>query len=165
MSPSGHPGRNNLLLITGRFSRLLRTVPLKKITACSVAEAFARHWVLVYGPQVNLLSDHGPQFVAHVFQDVCQLLNVMNFLTITYQSQYNGTLLSALRAYSVEKPRTWDNFTDIITYAYNTEVQRGTGSPPFKPVLTRSPPPVALESQFLLYKLPSTTDLYTHWKN
>ncbi len=45
--------------ITDRYSKLVRTIPLAKITAIEVAEAFVHHWVFVYGPPVSLLSDNG----------------------------------------------------------------------------------------------------------
>lgn len=43
-------GKRFLLVITDRFTKLVRTVPLAKISARSVAVAFATHWVFVYGP-------------------------------------------------------------------------------------------------------------------
>ena len=44
--------RNNryLLVITDRYSKLTRVVPLKRITAYTVAKAFCESWVFVYGP-------------------------------------------------------------------------------------------------------------------
>ena len=35
---------------TDIFSKLVRTVPLKRITAPEVAKAFVTYWVFVYGP-------------------------------------------------------------------------------------------------------------------
>ena len=39
-----------LLVITDRFTKLTRVVPLRKITACNVAVAFVEHWVFSYVP-------------------------------------------------------------------------------------------------------------------
>ena len=68
--------RNNryLLVITDRFSKLVRTVPLKRITAAIVARAFTKHWVLVYGLPSTVLADNGKQFVSRFFVDVCRIL-------------------------------------------------------------------------------------------
>ena len=56
-----------LLVVSNRFTKLVRTVPLNKITAAAVAEALTRHWAFVYGPPVYLLSDSGSQFLSKFF--------------------------------------------------------------------------------------------------
>lgn len=52
-------GNRFSFLTTDRFSKLVWTVPLKKINARIVAEAFMRHWFMFYGPLVNLPSHNG----------------------------------------------------------------------------------------------------------
>ena len=64
----GHP---YILLIRDRYSKLVRTVPLKRITAAHIAQAFVHNWVFVYGPPVRLLSDNGTQFTTRFFQNIC----------------------------------------------------------------------------------------------
>ncbi|CDF33203.1 unnamed protein product [Chondrus crispus] len=73
-----------LLVITDRFSRLVRTVPLKRITAAEIAKAFVHHWVFVYGPPVTVLADNGKQFVSRLFQEICRILGIKNVFTTTY---------------------------------------------------------------------------------
>jgi hypothetical protein len=57
-------------VISDRYSKVMKTVPLRIVTALSVARAFCDHWAYVYGPSVSLLTDNGPQFTAKVFQAV-----------------------------------------------------------------------------------------------
>jgi hypothetical protein len=45
---TGH-GNRFLLVMTDRFSKLTRTVPLRIITAFTVGKAFCDQWVFVYG--------------------------------------------------------------------------------------------------------------------
>lgn len=66
-------------------------------------------------------------------------------------------------ACTVEHPRTWDLYTDTLTYVYNTQVHRVTGLSTFKLVLSRSPPPVAVEPQ-QTDKYPSPANHYLRWK-
>jgi Integrase zinc binding domain len=47
-----------------------QTVPLRTVTALSVARALCDHWAYVYGPPVSLLTDNGLQFTAKVLQAV-----------------------------------------------------------------------------------------------
>lgn len=163
-------GNMFLLVITDRFSKLFQTVSLKRTTAKTVAEAIVRHWVLFYRSPFNLLSDNGPQFTTHYSQDVCRILDVKTLFTTTYHPQCNRqverfdpTILSALPAYTFEHPRTWDVYTDTLTYPYNTQVDRVTGLSPFELVLPGPPPPVAGEPQPTLDKYPSPADHYLRW--
>ena len=71
-------------MISDRYSKLVRTVPLKKITAAHIAQAFVHHGVFVYGPPVKLLSDNGTQLTARYFQNICQILGIRNIFTTTY---------------------------------------------------------------------------------
>ena len=137
------PRRNKyLLVIVDRFTKLVRTVPLKRITASEVARAFVNHWVFGYGPPAELIADNGKQFTSEFFLDVCRILNVHNAFTTTYHPQTNGqverfnrTIMSAVRSYVNERPRDSDLYTSSITYAYNTKPQSSTSIAPFDLVL------------------------------
>ena len=144
-------GNRFLLVITDRFSKIVRTVPLKSISAESVAKAFVTHWVMVYGPPLWLLSDNGKQFTARFFQHVCRILGIENLFTTTYHPQCNGqverfnrTILAGLRHFIGDHPKEWDMYSDSLTYAYNTQVHRSTNCSPFELVLSRAPPPLAI---------------------
>lgn len=47
-------GNRYLLVISDTYSKLVCTVPLKRINAAQVAHAFIYHWAFVYGPPVKL---------------------------------------------------------------------------------------------------------------
>ena len=49
--PKTTDAQRYLLCITDRYSKMVRTIPLKNITAATVAKAFCEHWVFHYGPQ------------------------------------------------------------------------------------------------------------------
>ena len=74
-----------MLVISDRFSKLVRTVPLKKVTASEVAKAFIHHWVFPDGAPVWLLSDNGKQVIAKLIRETCRMLGVKNLYTKTYQ--------------------------------------------------------------------------------
>lgn len=163
-------GNRFLLVITDRFTKLTKTVPLKRITATAVAHAFVHHWVFHYGPPRTLLSDNGSQFMARFFTEVCRIMGTKNVYTTTYHPQCNGqverfnrTILSALRSYLGDHPRDWDEFTSALTYAYNTQVHKTTGLAPFELVLSRPPTHLALEK--IPEQGPETTakDTYGIW--
>lgn len=63
--------RNRLLLArTYLFTKLTRTVTLKRIKATAVAHGFLLDCVSVYGPSKTVLSNNGNQFLAWVFTEM-----------------------------------------------------------------------------------------------
>ena len=57
-------GNRYLLVIVDRFTKMVRTIPIKTITAADVAKHFVHDWVFHYGPPVDLIADNGKQFDA-----------------------------------------------------------------------------------------------------
>ena len=70
LGPLGRTTQRNryLLVISDRFSKLTKAVPLRIISSYTAARAFCDHWVFTYGPPVCLLSDNGKQFSPHSFE-------------------------------------------------------------------------------------------------
>lgn len=141
-------------MITDQYSKLVRAVPLKNVTAASVAKAFAKNWILTFGLPQWLLSYNGKQFTARFFQPVCKILGVASFFTNTFHPQCNGqtersnrTLLQALRHYDADHPRDCDLYADIFTYADSIHVYRATKCIPFDLILLRDPQVLAEASK------------------
>ena len=164
-------GNRFLLVISDRFSKPVRTVPLKRITAFEAAKEFVHHWVLVYGPPLLLLADNGMQFISKLFQEICSLLGVKDLFTTTYHPQTNGqaerfnrTILAAIRHDVSDHPHDWDLFTDALTYAYNTQPHESTSIAPFELVLSRPPPPLSFEAEPTVGKIGTATQYHTKWR-
>lgn len=142
----------SLLEITDSYSKLLRTIHMKRISTLLVAQAFVHHWLFVYGPPQDLLSDNGIQFNERLFVDICRILGIKNQFTTTYHPQINGQverfnrkILSALRRYVADHPTDWNLFTKALAYAYNTQPRTTTRLIPFELVLSRPPPALTVE--------------------
>ena len=149
--PKSHSGKRHVLVITDRFTKLSRAIPLRDTNATTTALAFLEHWVFVYGAPTYLLTDRGANFTAKFFQAVCSSLGVKNLFTTAYHPQTNGqserfnrTLISRLKHYVAEHQRDWDQYIYPLTYAYNMQVHKSTGTSPFNLVLTRHPPGIAV---------------------
>ena len=163
-------GNRFLLVITDRFSKLVRSIPLKRITAYEVAKAFVTHWIFIYGPPRDVLTDNGGQFASRFFQDVCRIVGMKLRFTTTYHPQTNGqverfnrTILAAIRHYAADHPKDWDLYTDALTFAYNTQVHSTTGVSPFELVLSRPPAALSMEAKPELQGL-SASELRLRWK-
>jgi Integrase zinc binding domain/Integrase core domain/Chromo (CHRromatin Organisation MOdifier) domain len=150
--PKTAHGNRYLLVISDRFSKLTRTVPLRTTTALVVAKAFCTHWVYAYGIPKFLLSDNGTQFTSKFFLEVCRELGIAKVFTTAYHPQTNGqverfnrTILNALRAYVAKRQTDWDEYTPSLTFGYNSQVHASSGIAPFDLVLSRPPASLSVE--------------------
>ena len=154
--PRTKHGMRFILVITDRFTKLTKTEALRTITSLAVAKAFCKTWVFNYGTPKILLTDNGTQFTASFFRNVCRILGIHKVFTTEYHPQTNGqaerfnrTIIAAIRNYVSDSQRDWDEWLGPITYAYNTQVHRSTGTTPFDLVLSRHPPPLLVEQEML----------------
>ena len=161
-------GKRLSLVISESFSKLVKTVPLERISAVEVAKAFLHHWILVYGPPLLLLADNGTKFISKLFQEICRLLGVKNLFTTTYQPQtndqverFNRTILVAIWHYVSDHRHDLDLFTDASTHAHNTQPQESTSIAPFQWVLLRPPPPLSFEAEPTVGKIGTAAQYHT----
>ena len=158
--PRTKHGMRFILVITDRFTKLTKTVALRTITSLAVARAFCRAWVFNYGIPKILLTDNGTQFTASFFRNVCRILGIHKVFTAEYHPQTNGqaerfnrTIVAAIRNYVSDSQRDWDEWLGPLTYAYNTQVHRSTGTTPFDLVLSRHPPPLLVQQGMLDHRI------------
>lgn len=151
--PKTSAGNKFLLVISDRFSKLTRSVPLPNARAETVAKAFFNHWLTVYGVPLVVLTDNGSNFRAKFFQSVCRLLGIRNLYSTAYHPQtqgqverFNRTILSKL-THHVSENAEWDRLVFAHTYTYNSMVHASTGFSPFELVLARTPRVPILNSQ------------------
>jgi len=69
-------GHRFILVITDRFTKLVRAIPMDGTSAVDCASVLLDYWVTAYGPPDRLLSDGGPQFTSHFWGKVCNLLSI-----------------------------------------------------------------------------------------
>lgn len=55
-------GQKYILVITDRFTKLVKAIPRKRMSAGEVAKLFVNHWVFNHGPPTELLSENGSKF-------------------------------------------------------------------------------------------------------
>ena len=159
-----------ILVISDRYTKLTRAIPVASITAQSVAREFAENWAFIYGPPTILLSDNGKQFASKLFVHICKLLGTKNAFTSTYHPQANGqverfnrTLIAALRHYVLDHPKDWDQFVGALTYAYNTQFHRVTGFSPMELVLSRAPLPLSFKARPDLSAMANRASAHKRW--
>jgi len=132
-------GHRFILVITDRFTKLVRALPMDGTTAVDCASAVLDYWVAAHGPPDRLLSDGGPQFTSHFWGQVCNLLSIEPKVMSPSHPQTNGqterfnrTMHTNLNPYVAEHPRSWDQLLRALTLAYNSRPHRSTGVAPLE---------------------------------
>ena len=132
-------GHRFILVITDRFTKLVRAIPMDGTSAVDCASVVLDYWVGAYGPPDRLLSDGGPQFTSHFWGQVCNLLSIEPKVTSPSHPQTNGqterfnrTMHTILNHYVAEHPRSWDQLLGALTLAYNSRPHRSTGVAPLE---------------------------------
>jgi len=126
-------------VITDRFTKLVRALPMDGTTAVDCASVVLDYWVAANGPPDQSLSDGGPQFTSHVRGQVCNLFSIEPKVTSPSHPQTNGqterfnrTMHTILNHYVAEHPRSWDQLLGALTLAYNSRPHVSTGVAPLE---------------------------------
>jgi hypothetical protein len=61
--------------------------------------------------------------------------------------RFNRTIVNSLRGYIAGQQGYWDEYTAAITFGYNCRIHSSLGIAPFELVLSRQPPPLAVETR------------------
>ena len=84
-------------------------------------------FIHAYGCPQDLLSDRGSQFTSELVKALCKQLGVRKIYTCVFRpssnglnERLNGTLFDAVKIYASDKPSTWDQYLDAVTFAYRT---------------------------------------------
>ncbi|KAL7290079.1 hypothetical protein TKK_0015807 [Trichogramma kaykai] len=105
-------GYRYLLTMIDRFTRWPEAVPLRDITAETVAREFHNCWIARFGSPRIITSDQGSQFESRLFRELLAVLGIKRCRTTSFHPSANGlierwhrTLKAALMCHA--HPENW----------------------------------------------------------
>ena len=126
-------GYTYLLTCVDRFTRWPEAIPLKDITAESVAKAFLSGWISRFGVPSTIVTDRGRQFESSLWSHLMSLLGTKRSRTTAYHPQSNGMverfhrqLKSALKTQST--PETWMDSLPLVLLGIRTSLKTDLNS-------------------------------------
>ena len=127
-----------ILVISDLYTKYAVAVPLKDMTAKTVATTLVEEWILKFGAPDTLHTDQGTNFNSEVMKDICQVFMIDKTRTSPYHPQGNGqverfnrVIADTISKYCAEKPQEWDLYLPHVNFVYNTTVHKTLGTTPF----------------------------------
>ena len=130
-------GNKCILVITDHFTKYTKAVAMPDQKAPTVAAAFDREWISVFGTPRTVHSDQGSNFESTIFQEMCKMLQISKSRTTSYHPQgnsqcerFNSTLLSMIHAHARDHPKDWDANLHHVVLFYNATKHASTDIEP-----------------------------------
>ena len=131
-----------------QLSKSSLAAPLPNALATTIADAFIKNFICIFGAPKVVLTDQGRNFLSSLIQKIAKRFKMKIVRTTAFYPQSNGSLERShhaqgefLKQYS-DKDCECDQWIDIAIFNYNTCVHDGTKHTPFEVVfgrLARSP--------------------------
>ncbi|GFN81031.1 polyprotein [Plakobranchus ocellatus] len=110
-----------------------------------VAEALLTIYARLGIPK-EILSDHGPQFISDLMNQVCRLMGIKHVYSSIFHpssnrmcERINGVIKAMLRKVADKHPDDWDRLLPSVLFAYRETPQDGTKFSPFELMYGRTP--------------------------
>jgi hypothetical protein len=140
-----HAGNKYILVVVDHFSKLVDLFAMPDAVARTVAEKLVK-FICVYGVPERILTDQGKNFQSALLYWLWELLDVFQLRTTPYHPEcdgqterFNRTLEGMLRAFVSEHHDDWDEFLELLAFAYKTAIHKTTGVTPFEVIFGRKP--------------------------
>ena len=168
--PVTSSGNKYILVFVDYTTRWPEAFATKDMKASTVAEIFIREILCRHGAPVQLLSDQGQDFLAHVVKEICTFTRTHKVQTSAYHPQtnglcerFNGTICEALSAYCNENQSNWDVMLPIALFGCRISTQMSTKRSPESLLYARE---LRLPMNVDLYlpKLPFPMKIKEEWK-
>lgn len=173
--PMSSQGNSYILTIQDLLTKYSVAIPLIEATSLSIADAFTKQFICIYGAPKAILTDQGTNFLSSLIKNLTKKFNIKHFKTTAYHPQSNGSLershhvLTEYLKNFITSNNQWDEHIALAMFSYNTSVHESTQYSPFQLIfgrLARTPsshPPIEEENNETYQQY--LTDLFDNLHN
>ena len=130
-------GNQYIIVITDYLTRWVEAVAVKSDNAATVAKVLLS-LITRHGAPERVLSDRGASYMNEVVDHLLVLMRTQHVTTPAYRPQMNGltercngTIKRMLKTYANENQTDWDQYLELVLFAYRTSYQSSLRSTPF----------------------------------
>ena len=141
--PATKLGNEYILTMQDQLSKFCLAVPLSNALATTIADAFIKKLICIFGAPKVILTDQGRNFLSTLMKKIAKRFKIKRIRTTAFHPQSNGSLERShhalgefLKQYA-DKDNEWDQWVDIAMLNYNTCIQESTKHTPFEVVFGR----------------------------
>lgn len=135
------------VVIDHNLSKGIILIPCtKEETATTTAKLYHDNVYRRYALPRTMISDRGPQFASHVFQELCERLGIKSCLSTAYHPQtdrqterMNREIEAYLCIYCSSHPESWTDHLADIEFSHNQRVNTNSGKTPFEIIMGYNP--------------------------
>jgi hypothetical protein len=143
--PKTTQGYDSIWVIVDRLTKAAHFLPVKTTyRAKQYTELYLTHIVCLHGVPKMIVSDCGPQFVAHFWRSLHEAMGTDLTYSTTYHPQtdcqterVNQILKDMLRACVLVYEKKWVTCLPFAEFSYNNSYQASTKMSPFKALYGR----------------------------
>jgi hypothetical protein len=129
-----------LTVIDQGLTKTIRLIPCSKTTdAAELVKILIQHIFIWFGIPDKIISDRGPQFISHLFQQVCTGLNITSALSTAFHPQTDGEtecvnqeISTYLRMVVANNETAWVDKLPLFEWFHNSSIHSSTGEMPAK---------------------------------
>lgn len=132
-----------ILTLQCQFSKYCMAIPLREISAASIADAFIKRFICYFGSPRLILTDQGANFMSSLMKRIAKRFRIKKIKTSAYTPRSNGSLershiiLKEFLKQYISVDSSWDEWVDLAMLNYNSCVQESTKFTPFELIFVR----------------------------
>ena len=136
-------GNKYILTMQDQLSKFCLAVPLQNTLASTIADAFIKRFICVFGAPKVVLTDQGKNFLSNLMARIAKRFRIRKIRTTAFHPQANGSLershhsLGEFLKQYITEDEEWDEWIDIAMLNYNTCVQESTRLTPYEIIFGR----------------------------
>lgn len=125
-------GFSYLLTMIDRFTRWPEAIPIRNITADTVATTFYSSWITRFGAPTIITTDQGTQFESLLFKSLAHLVGCQKTRTSPYHPASNGIVerwhRSLKAALMCHNDKTWVDTLPTVLLGIRTSIKEDMGT-------------------------------------